>query len=148
MRWHTGLVYAALATVFLSGAAEAQQKQKNSPTLSNICARGEVDARIRACTELIKRGGRDAELYYFRRSSAYSIKGQCDPAYADAEKALSLKRDGYNFARLAFVLLDCRNDADRAIANFNEATRLAQGCGILCRPWQGLCREARISAGA
>jgi tetratricopeptide (TPR) repeat protein len=116
------LVSAALATVFLSSAAEAQ-KRKKQPTLGNICARGEVDARIRACTELIKRGGRDAETYYYHRSSAYFSKGDCERSYADAEKALSLKRDGYNFGRLAWTLFECNNDADGAITNFNEAIR-------------------------
>src|SRR5690349_16765071 len=109
----------ALATVAFPGAASAQQQKMN------ICSDSkDHDARIRACTDLIKRGGKEAENYYFNRSMAHFNKGECDPAFADAEKALSLKRDGYNHGQLGMLLLECKNDFEGAIANLSMALRM------------------------
>ena len=53
--------------------ASAQQQQIK--ILSNSAAKT-IDAKIRACTALIKRGGRDVEAYYFCRSGAYLHKAR------------------------------------------------------------------------
>ena len=120
MLWRCGFVLAAILGIAVSPQPASAQQQK-----INVCYNGkDDDARIRACTDLIKRGGKDVEGYYYSRSIAYSNKSQCEPAYADAEKALSLKRDGANLGQFALMLLDCMNDSDRAITNFTEALRV------------------------
>lgn len=120
MFWRCGIALAAILATAVSAEPASAQQQK-----INICASSkDDDARIKACSDLIKRGGRYVESYYYNRSIAYQNKGECDRAYADAEKALSLKRDGYNLGQFAVLLLDCRNDSDRAITHYTEALRI------------------------
>ena len=64
-----------------------------------VCTKGEGEARIIACTDLIKRGAKNVEAYYYYRSIARQNNDECDLALADAEKALSLRRDESNIIR-------------------------------------------------
>ncbi len=119
MPWRCGLLLVAVFGIALAPEKASAQQQK-----INVCNNSkDDDARIRACTDLIKRGGKEVESYYYNRSIAYFNKSECDPAYADAEKALSLKRDGYNYGQFGWVLYECKNEFDRAITNFNESLR-------------------------
>lgn len=120
MLWRCGFVLAVILGIAVSPQKASAQQQK-----INVCSNSTDDnARIRACTDLIKRGGKEVESYYYNRSIAYQNKGDCDNAYSDADKALSLKRDGYNYGQFGWILLDCKSEFDRAITNFNEALRM------------------------
>ncbi len=124
MRWHCGiLVFAALAVVVLSDTAEAQKKQKNQPTKADVCGNGVGEARIQACTDLIRQGGKFLESYYHNRSLALEAKGDCDNALSDARKALSLHRDEYNFRQLGDVLGNCKHEIAPALLVYDEGIK-------------------------
>jgi tetratricopeptide (TPR) repeat protein len=116
---------AILVAVPISGA-QAQQKRQ-----VDTCRDGKPDEQIKACSALIKRGGRDLEAYYFNRSRAWNAKRECDLALADAEKALSLMRDEANFAQLGVVLSDCKDDLDQAISIYSEGIKALPKAAVL-----------------
>jgi tetratricopeptide (TPR) repeat protein len=126
MHWRCGLVLAAAFAIFLPPDAAHAQQQK-----INLCRDGKGDAAINACTDLIKRGGKDLEAYYFNRSVAWAAKGECDLAVSDAEKALSLKRDAANYSQLGVVLFDCKEDTDQAISVYSEGIKALPKTGVL-----------------
>jgi tetratricopeptide (TPR) repeat protein len=100
-----------------SEAALAQQQK------INVCRDGSGDAKVNACTDLIKRGGKDLETYYYNRSLGWQEKNECDLSLSDAEKALSLKRDDFNFARVGAALLDCKGRVDEAISTYTDGIK-------------------------
>lgn len=118
MPWRCGLVLAAAFAILLPPEGAQAQQQK-----INVCRDGSMDARINACTDLIKRGGKELEAYYFNRSIAWESKSECDLALSDAEKALSLKRDADNFTRVGSVLVDCKADMEQAIPVLSEGIK-------------------------
>ena len=109
----------ALSAPMAATPSNAQQQKT-----VNTCRDGKAEVRLKACTELIKRGGKDLEAYYYNRSFAWYEKGECDLAMVDADKALSLKRDADNIMRVGVLAQDCRNDYERARAQYDEAIRL------------------------
>jgi tetratricopeptide (TPR) repeat protein len=121
MQWRCGFgglfLVVALTISLPFDAAKAQQQK------INVCRDGKGDAKLNACTDLIKRGGKDAEAYYYYRSFAWQDKGECDLAVADSEKALSLKRDADNISRAGVLMIDCRGDLERAIAIFSDGIK-------------------------
>jgi tetratricopeptide (TPR) repeat protein len=110
-------LFALFVAVPLSDASAQQQRQVD------ICRDGTPDDQLASCTALIKRGGRDLEAYYANRSRAWQAKQECDLALADAEKALSLKRDEVNVAQVGVVLSDCKGDHARAIKVYSDGIR-------------------------
>ena len=110
-------LFGILVAVPMAGAQTQQQRQVDT------CRDGSPDEQIKACTALIKRGGRDLEAYYHNRSRGWAAKGECDPALADAEKALSLMRDEANFAQVGVVLSDCKGDHARAAKVYSDGIK-------------------------
>ncbi len=122
---HIGLIRgAALAAAFAAtvpGSTVAQSiDQKNK-----ICANLNAPRQIEVCTDLINRGGKYTDIYYYNRSDGWLKKRECDLSLADAEQALSLKRDVDYLLRLGVVWLDCKKDIDRSIVYFDDAIRLS-----------------------
>jgi tetratricopeptide (TPR) repeat protein len=118
MQRRFGILLAAAFVMILSPDPAFAQQQK-----INICRDGKGDAKINACTDLIKRGGGEPDAYYHNRSMAWEEKGECDLALSDAEKAVSLKRDQENFLRLGLVLTDCKGLFDEAITRYSEGIK-------------------------
>jgi tetratricopeptide (TPR) repeat protein len=118
-------LFALFVAVPLSDAAAQPKNQVDT------CRDGKPDEQIKACTALIKRGGRDLEAYHFNRSRAWGAKRECDLALADAEKALSLKRDEANFAQLGVLLFECKDDPDQAIAIYSEGIKALPKAAVL-----------------
>lgn len=121
---HALIAAAALGMLLPAGQASAQQRKVQQQKVKQ-CTEGKGETRVQACTDLIAAGGPDVEGYYYNRSIARSGLNDCDGAYADAEKALSLKRDHYNLSQFATVMFDCKNDTERAIQLYSDAIRLA-----------------------
>jgi tetratricopeptide (TPR) repeat protein len=93
----------------------------------NICAQGEREARIAACSSAIESGqvrGHDLVLAYGRRGHAYVDTGDLDRAMADFEAAIRLDPkyfDGYNGRGRVY---QARRDGVRALGEYEVAIRL------------------------
>ncbi len=107
----------SLVVIASPDPASAQQQKVN------ICRDGKGDAKIEACTDLIRRGGKDLESYYYYRSFGWEQKGECELAYSDAQQALSLKRDTENFGRMGTLEIDCKGAIDRAIEVYSNGIK-------------------------
>jgi tetratricopeptide (TPR) repeat protein len=112
------------AVTFSLDNALAQQK-------IDTCRDGKADAKISACTDLIKRGRGELDIYYHNRSIAWEEKGECDLALSDAEKAVSLKRHEDNFIRLGLVLTDCKGLIDEAITRYSDGIKVLPKSAVL-----------------
>lgn len=131
------LLAAVLAAVTFTGAAQAQQQKIDT------CRDGKADAKIAACTDLIKRGRGALDIYYHNRSIAWEEKGECDLALSDAEKAVALKRHEDNFIQLGLVLTGCKGLIDQAISSYSDGLKTFPKSSVLY-----LARAAALSRNA
>ena len=113
-----------LALVLSLGQSLAGSSDRTDATL---CASGDGDARIAACTRLLRQsriGTDDRASIFYDRAQAYARAGKSDSALADYSAALHLKPDFVQALNNRGSLYRSIGELDSAISDFSAVIAL------------------------
>ncbi len=109
----------ALAAFCLAPSAHAEAGAELTEKGANADGASDVDARISACTSLLRMKPALASAYG-QRGAAYAEKGDLNAALADLDRALSFRQSAPDLMTRASVLM-AKNDIAAAIADTDKA---------------------------
>lgn len=112
----------ALAAFCLAPSAHAEAGAELTEKCANADGASDVDARISACTSLLRMKPALASAYG-QRGAAYAEKGDLNAALADLDRALSFRQSAPDLMTRASVLM-AKNEYAAAIADTDKAATL------------------------